>query len=312
VPVHWCEDNPDYVDGGRYCFNWVGETCGDAISSGTMEPNFDIDKLLLNCPKACTDGFPSCLPPPPWPSSAATAPPPPSHLHGVVGSAVKFVFTAVGQAGQDLHLQEVELFGPSGQLAVLSATNPGGAAANGQVASRAIDGNKVDKWSKWFDDNMDTRGNSTLVLELGAAQLVTSYDLWTARDKPHKRDPITWKVYSLEATTNEWRLVDSRADVLPPSDRFASYGGFTIPPPPPVPPSPPSPSPSPSPPPSPAPPPHSCSDIYVSDSMHWLVNSAGHTYTGNQALGCDYFDASPARCSAERWPEIDPAQVCSP
>ena len=80
-----------------------------------------------------------------------------------VGSEVKFVFTAVGQAGQDLQLQEVELFGPSGQLAVLSATNPGGAAANGQVADRAIDGNKVDKWSKWFDDNMDTRGNSTLV-----------------------------------------------------------------------------------------------------------------------------------------------------
>ena len=115
-----------------------------------------------------------------------------------VGSAVKFVFTAVGQAGQagqDLQLQEVELFGPSGQLAVVGATNPGGAAANGQDASRAIDGNKVDKWSKWFDGNMDTRGNSTLVLELGAAELVTSYDLWTARDHPHKRDPVSWEVY---------------------------------------------------------------------------------------------------------------------
>ena len=54
---------------------------------------------------------------------------------------VMFLFEAVKQAGQDLQLQEVELFGPSGQLAVLSATNPGGAAANGQVASRAIDGN---------------------------------------------------------------------------------------------------------------------------------------------------------------------------
>ena len=157
---------------------------------------------------------------------------------------VMFLFEAVKQAGQDLQLQEVELFGPSGQLAVLSATNPGGAAANGQVADRAIDGNKVDKWSKWFDDNMDTRGNSTLVLELGEAQPVTSYDLWTARDKPHKRDPITWKVYSFEATTNEWRLVDSRADVLPPKERFASYGGFTIPGPPP----PPSPPPLPMPP----------------------------------------------------------------
>ena len=32
----------------------------------------------------------------------------------------------------------------------------------------------------------------------------------------------------------------------------------------------------------------------------------------NQALGCEYFDASPASCSAERWIEIDPAEVCSP
>ena len=177
-----------------------------------------------------------------------------------------FLFEAVKRAGQDLQLQEVELFGPSGQLAIEGATNPGGAAANGQDVSKAVDGNKVDKWSKWFDGNMDTRGNSTLVLELGAAQLVTSYDLWTAGDNPHKRDPITWKVYSFEATTNEWQLVDSRANVLPPLERFASYGSFTIPPPPSSPsPSPPSPSPPPlpmppvgtpyaSPPPSPTPP----------------------------------------------------------
>ena len=146
-----------------------------------------------------------------------------------VGSEVKFVFTAVGQAGQDLQLQEVELFGPSGQLAVLSATNPGGAAANGQVADRAIDGNKVDKWSKWFDDNMDTRGNSTLVLELGAdqAQRLTSYDLWTARDKAGKRDPVAWDVY-VRAAPAAWQLVDSRQGVSPPADRFASYGGFLL------------------------------------------------------------------------------------
>ena len=63
----------------------------------------------------------------------------------------------------DLQLLEVELFGPDGQVNVSAASNPGGASENGQAASRAVDGNKVDKWSKWFDDNMDTRGNSTLV-----------------------------------------------------------------------------------------------------------------------------------------------------
>ena len=153
-----------------------------------------------------------------------------------------FLFEAVKQAGQDLQLQEVELFGPSGQLAVLSATNPGGAAANGQVADRAIDGNKVDKWSKWFDDNMDTRGNSTLVLELGAAQPLTSYDLWTARDKAGKRDPVAWDVY-VRAAPAAWQLVDSRQGVSPPAERFASYGGFLLFQPPPTPSLPPPPRP---------------------------------------------------------------------
>ena len=164
-----------------------------------------------------------------------------------MGSAVKFVFTAVGQAEQDLQLQEVELFGPSGPLAVVGATNPGGAAANGQDASRAIDGNRVDRWSKWFDGNMGTRGNSTLVLELGTAQLVTSYDLWTAADKAGKRDPVSWEVY-VRAAPAAWQLVDSRQGVSPPDSRFTSYGGlnmgvpagrFTAPPTPPAAPSPP-------------------------------------------------------------------------
>ena len=66
--------------------------------------------------------------------------------------AIKFVFTAVAQAGQDLQLQEVELFGPDGQLNVTSASNPYGESVNGQDASKAIDGNKVDKWSKFLDE----------------------------------------------------------------------------------------------------------------------------------------------------------------
>ena len=194
------------------------------------------------------------MPPPPSPIPPALSPHP---SHGV-GSAVKFVFTAVKQAGQDLQLQEVELFGPSGPLEVVGATNPGGAAANGQDASRAIDGNRVDKWSKWFDGNMGTRGNSTLVLELGTAQLVTSYDLWTAADKVGKRDPVSWEVY-VRAAPAAWQLVDSRQGVSPPDGRFTSYGGLNMgvpagrftssPPRPPAPPAPPAaPSPRTSPP----------------------------------------------------------------
>ena len=125
--------------------------------------------------------------------------------------AIKFVFTAVAQAGQDLQLQEVELFGPDGQLNVTSASNPYGESVNGQDASKAIDGNKVDKWSKFLDLNMDARGNSTLVLELSSAQMVIAYELWTANDKPLKRDPQSWEVYRAPdglATTEGWVLVD--------------------------------------------------------------------------------------------------------
>ena len=133
--------------------------------------------------------------------------------------------------------------------------------------------------------------------------------------------------------------------VQPPTERFTSYGRFdlpfpsplpppppSMPPPPPLLPSPPTPPPSPSPPRppqtpaptppqqpaplsplNPAPPPHSCYDNYTSDSKPWLVDrEGGNNYTGNEALGCEYFDASPASCSAERWIEIDPAEVCSP
>ena len=123
---------------------------------------------------------------------------------------VKFVFTAVGEAGQALQLQEVELFGPNGQLPIASASNPGGAALNGQIAARAIDGNKVDRWSKWLDANFATRGTSTLVLELDSPQLVTKFDFYTANDRANKRDPVSWEVY-LEAARGTWQLIDSRA-----------------------------------------------------------------------------------------------------
>lgn len=43
-----------------------------------MGPNFDSGKLLLNCPRACTDGFPICLPSPNPPAPPLLPPPPPS------------------------------------------------------------------------------------------------------------------------------------------------------------------------------------------------------------------------------------------
>ena len=81
APVAWCGDNPDYSEEGYNCDDWVGETCEDARDSYGMSSSFDINRLLLNCPEACLDGFPVCLPPPPPPSPTAPPllpPPPPS------------------------------------------------------------------------------------------------------------------------------------------------------------------------------------------------------------------------------------------
>ena len=80
-PPVWCGDNLDYSEEGYACGDWVGETCGGARESYGMSSTFDINRLLLNCPKACLDGFPVCLPPPPSPSPPAPPllpPPPPS------------------------------------------------------------------------------------------------------------------------------------------------------------------------------------------------------------------------------------------
>ena len=143
-----------------------------------------------------------------------------------------FLFEAVKRAGKDLQLQEVELFSGMELVDVVAAANPYGRSVNGQYATRSIDGNKVDRWSKWLDVNHNVRGNSTLVLELASsAELVDRYDLWTANDLPHRRDPITWKVYREAA--GGWELVDRQVNVLPPLARFASYGGFLLSSPPP-------------------------------------------------------------------------------
>ena len=67
-----------------------------------------------------------------------------------------FVFTAVGRLGQDIQLQEIELYGPSGAtLSIASASNPGGVlSTNGQLPSNLIDGDKSTRPSKWFDGGM--------------------------------------------------------------------------------------------------------------------------------------------------------------
>ena len=323
----------------------LSSTLGVAVQS---LPSVSVEELVADI--AIFAPLPPAAPPPTPPPSPTPPPPQQPPPISPLSTAIKFVFTEVGETGQDLQLLEVELFGPDAQLAVSSATNPGGSSINGQDASKVIDGNKVDKWSKWLDANFHTLGNSTLVLELGTPQLVTAYELWTANDNPNKRDPVSWDLYrapagwaasaigwvhmeNVHSTNNASGVEGADRYVQAPAERFTSYGRFDLPFPSPLPPPPPSmpspppllPSPatppplpvSPPPPPGlpsagspPAPPPEACSDIYVSDSKPWLINSAGTGYTDNLALGCDYFDAAPANCSVERWVEIAPLDVC--
>ena len=77
-PVVWCVNNPEYFEEGWACADWAGEQCASAIESYGMSASFDVNRLLLSCPKACSDGQPICLPPPPSPSPPAPPSLPPS------------------------------------------------------------------------------------------------------------------------------------------------------------------------------------------------------------------------------------------
>ena len=145
-----------------------------------------------------------------------------------VGSEVKFVFTAVGQAGQDLQLQEVELFGPSGQLAVLSATNPGGKVYHDdhtpiwKVHDGYITGNC------WADTQL--AGNvatSTLELAFSSAVTFAAYDLFSGRTDdycPPAGYPTSWQLFCKASTADaHWSLVDTRTNVTAPASAKSSY-----------------------------------------------------------------------------------------
>lgn len=155
-------------------------------------------------------------------------------------SLYKFVFLETRTLGRALMLQELMLYGESGQrIAIAEASNPSGVYNSWEGPEKAIDGVSQGTGSKWLDQAMATRGNSTLLLFLTEPQLVMSYELVRGQGSGFGRDPISWEFYrfleaggggepvtadTLSQAEGEWLLVDQRRNLRPPLTAFASYG----------------------------------------------------------------------------------------
>ena len=176
-----------------------------------------------------------------------------------------------------VHLSEIKLYGSFGQqLYPVAAFNPGGQRDNrDEGPENLIDGNLN---SKWYDGSYGASSprRSTIIIQLDEAQVVGSYELFTAHATPRRRDPISWEFGIHRKETNTFQKLSEVIGFLTPYDRSATYGlrfnalGESPPPPPPpllpAPPNPPPAPPSPPDPPNPPPrPPDAKFQVYEID-----------------------------------------------
>ena len=172
---------------------------------------------------------------------------------------------------KQLQLSAVKLYGIEGELAVVSATNPGGSSPKNKEAAKLIDGDKESKWldsnlrdSSWFGTRPGSPAwaiHAVLRLELAQPAQVLTYELFTANDQLG-RDPVSWEA-GYWSESSGFLSLSTIVDFEPTMLRRMSYGTTLVlfppppPPPPAQPPSPPNPPPSPPSPPSPPEPPPS-------------------------------------------------------
>ena len=171
------------------------------------------------------------------------------------GMSYRFVFLAARDlpvASDGIALSEVEFLDEHGSdVAMLTATNPGGVYLPREGPAHAIDGSIENKWLDLSVDHSNASASSTVlesVLELIAEAEpadVAGYRLFTAPDAP-KRDPITWRLearmhHDADDPANEyepWHILHEVVGATPPDARKAAYTDFWLLAPPPPPPTP--------------------------------------------------------------------------
>ena len=209
-------------------------------------------------PPACPPPVPPIAPPstPPLPPGTAMSPfsppPPPSPPSS---REYEFRFTDVRhpKMADGISLSAVRLYSADGSpISIKEVLNPGFVSLNDlQVAhANLVDDEPI---PPWVDGSIMKDGSccgvSTLKFVLSDVTAVSSYELFTGPN-PDKRDPTAWAL-GFRNADGAFIEMSNAIDVIPPTDRFASYGIMPAIFPPPAPPSPGPAVPPPSAPPSP-------------------------------------------------------------
>lgn len=141
------------------------------------------------------------------------------------------------QATQEIQLQEVRLYGRSGQrLIPTSCTNPNGLNPVRQGPLNVMEDSRF----KWLDQNFHQNGGAVLSLQFDQPvdHELSAYEFVTANDNP-MRDPTSWKLYarsgsqplsggSPDASSASWTMLDARDAMEPPRERLSTFGRFWL------------------------------------------------------------------------------------
>ncbi|KAL1499234.1 hypothetical protein AB1Y20_013739 [Prymnesium parvum] len=161
----------------------------------------------------------------------ARPPPPPASPPLFVSDVYQFRVTSVRDPASRLaSLAEIILYDSSERrVPVVRVLNPGGSYVfDAEKPASLIDGQN---WTKWLVNNFPEGGN--LIFYLSTAVHVSSYELFTAAGSFSanlQRDPSGW-IFGIPDTSalgDFSEVLQTRAGLVPPAARRASYGKFYV------------------------------------------------------------------------------------